>query len=108
MKFPLLIRAASIAAVAAALVYPLTLVNQKVFERQVRAEQVASHFAAETSGPQAIVGPLLAELVGDERHHGREPEPLEFSAGSAGLPPAGVRHAGQSFAPPPWAIRGPK
>lgn len=60
MKFPLLIRAASIAAVAAALVYPLTLVNQKIIERQARAERVAAHFAAETSGPQAIVGPLVA------------------------------------------------
>src|SRR5512139_3833197 len=60
MKYPLLTRAATIAAVAAAILFPLALVTGKVAERQKRAGDVESAFARETSGPQTVVGPLLA------------------------------------------------
>lgn len=60
MKFPLLTRAAAISAVAIAILFPLGLVNGKITERQHRAAGVEAAFARETSGPQTIVGPLLA------------------------------------------------
>ncbi len=71
MKFPLLLRAAAIAAVAAAILFPLTLVTGKVNERRQRAIGVETEFARETSGAQTVVGPLLAlaceETVVEER-----------------------------------------
>lgn len=60
MKFPLLARAAAIAAVAAAILFPLALVSGKIGERQRRASDAENAFARETSGPQTVVGPLLA------------------------------------------------
>jgi inner membrane protein len=60
MRFPLLARAAAVMGVAVVLVVPLQLVNGKIAERQARAHAVEREFAAETSGPQTIVGPLLA------------------------------------------------
>ncbi len=71
MKFPLLLRAVAIGAVAVAILFPLSLVTGKVAERQHRANEVESAFARETSGPQTVVGPLLAlaceETVLEER-----------------------------------------
>jgi inner membrane protein len=67
MRFPLLTRAAVVAGVAVLLFVPLQLVNGKISERQARAHEVERGFAAETSGPQAIGGPLLA-LVCEERY----------------------------------------
>jgi inner membrane protein len=71
MKFPLLIRAGAIAAVAVAILFPVALVTDKVAERRGRAGEVESSFARETSGPQTVVGPLLAlaceETVVEER-----------------------------------------
>jgi inner membrane protein len=56
----LLYRAFIIAVVACAILLPLQLVNGKIGERKARAVQVVDAFAMETSGPQTIVGPLLA------------------------------------------------
>lgn len=71
MRFPLLIRAAALAAVGAALLIPLALVSGKIAERRQLAAGVEQSFARETSGPQAVVGPLLAlaceETVNEER-----------------------------------------
>ena len=60
MRFPLLARAGAVAGVAIAILIPLQLVNGKITERQARAFDVERSFAAETSGPQTIAGPLLA------------------------------------------------
>lgn len=60
MRFPLLARAAVVAGVAALILFPVLLVNGKIYERQSRALEVERTFAAETSGPQTVVGPLLA------------------------------------------------
>ena len=60
MRFPLLARAAVIAGVAILILLPMHLVNGKIAERQSRASDVERGFAAETSGPQTVVGPLLA------------------------------------------------
>lgn len=60
MRFPLLARAGVVAGVAIAILVPLQLVNGKIAERQARAFEVERSFAAETSGPQTIAGPLLA------------------------------------------------
>lgn len=60
MRFPLLARAAVIAGVAILILVPMQLVNGKIEERQSRALEVERSFAAETSGPQTVVGPLLA------------------------------------------------
>ena len=71
MKFPLLLRSGAVALVAAAILVPLALVSGKVAERRQRANEVESAFARETSGPQTVVGPLLAlaceETVIEER-----------------------------------------
>jgi len=71
MRFPLLARAGVIAGVALAILIPVQLVNGKIAERQARALAVERSFAAETSGPQTIVGPLLAltceETYAEER-----------------------------------------
>ncbi len=71
MRFPLLARAATLAAVTLSLLLPLSLVSNKVAERRQRAEEVQRAFESETSGPQTLVGPLLAlsceETVNEER-----------------------------------------
>lgn len=71
MKFPLLVRAATIAGVAIAVLFPVALIHGKISERRARAEAVVAQFAAETSGPQTVAGPLLAltceETFDDER-----------------------------------------
>ena len=67
MRFPLLARAATVTGVAVVLLVPLQLVNGKIAERQARANEVERGFAAETSGPQTVVGPLLA-LTCEERY----------------------------------------
>lgn len=71
MRFPLLARAAAVAGVAVVLLVPLQLVNGKIAERQARSHEVERGFAAETSGPQVVIGPLLAliceELYIEER-----------------------------------------
>ena len=60
MKFSMLARALAIAAVAGAILVPIRLISGKISERQTRAEGVVAQFASETSGPQLVVGPLLA------------------------------------------------
>ncbi len=60
MRFPLLARAAVVGGVAILILLPLQLVNSKIAERQSRALGVERDFAAETSGPQTVAGPLLA------------------------------------------------
>lgn len=87
MRFPLLLRAAAIAAVAVAILLPLGLVTGKVAERRDRALGVESEFSRETSGPQVVVGPLLAlaceETVAEERvvkRAGREETVTEAKA----------------------------
>ncbi|HTO48261.1 MAG TPA: cell envelope integrity protein CreD [Burkholderiales bacterium] len=76
MRFPLLARAGAVAGVAVAILIPLQLVNGKIAERQARAFEVERSFAAETSGPQTIAGPLLAltceETYVEERQIMRE------------------------------------
>ena len=67
MRFPLLARAAAVAGVAVVLLIPLQLANSKIAERQARAQEVERGFAAETGGPQVVVGPLLA-LTCEERY----------------------------------------
>jgi inner membrane protein len=60
MKYPLLARALTIAAVAFLVLFPIKLIEGKISERRALADRVVAQFAAETSGPQAIAGPLLA------------------------------------------------
>ena len=60
MRFPLLARVAAIAMVAVVILVPIKLISEKISERQARAAAVVAQFSAETSGPQLIVGPLLA------------------------------------------------
>jgi inner membrane protein len=60
MRLPMLARALAIAIVAALILVPIGLIGGKIAERQARAQGVLAQFAAETSGPQLIVGPLLA------------------------------------------------
>jgi inner membrane protein len=71
MRFPLLGRFALVAGVAAALLLPLSMIRDKLSERRDRADAVQKAFADETSGAQAIAGPLLAltceETYVDER-----------------------------------------
>ena len=57
---PLPLRFLAVAAVSAAILVPLELIRHKVAERQARAESVVAQFASETSGPQLLVGPVLA------------------------------------------------
>lgn len=97
MKFPLLVRTGAVALVAAAILVPLALVSGKVAERRQRANEVESTFARETSGPQTVVGPLLAlaceETVVEERvvkRAGREDtiaEPKTRACATAYFPP---------------------
>jgi inner membrane protein len=60
MRFPLLGRAVAVAGVAVAVLLPIALIEGKISERRHRAEAVERQFATQTSGPQVIVGPLLA------------------------------------------------
>jgi inner membrane protein len=60
MKKPLLVRALTIAGVAAGLLLPIALIEGKISERRSRAEAVVAQFAAETFAQQVIAGPLLA------------------------------------------------
>jgi inner membrane protein len=60
MRFSIVGRALAIGAVAAAILLPIALIGGKISERQARAAGVVAQFASETSGPQLIVGPLLA------------------------------------------------
>jgi inner membrane protein len=76
MKQPLLSRALAIAAVAVAILVPISMIGNKVSERQHRANAVVAQFAAETSGPQLVIGPFLAltceETFHDERRATRD------------------------------------
>lgn len=71
MKYPLLIRASIIVGVAILVLFPISLIERKISERRARADSVVTQFAAETSGPQTIAGPLLAltceETYNEER-----------------------------------------
>ena len=71
MRHPLLLRAGLIAAIAVAILLPIKLIEGKVAERRARAAGVLAQFAGETSGSQAIAGPLLAlaceETYAEER-----------------------------------------
>jgi inner membrane protein len=60
MKFPLLARFLAICAVAALILIPIGMISSKISERQARANGVIEQFFSETSGPQLVVGPLLA------------------------------------------------
>jgi inner membrane protein len=60
MKYALLIRALLIFAVAIAILVPIKMIEGKISERRARADAVVDRFAAETSGSQVVVGPLLA------------------------------------------------
>ncbi|HUJ01535.1 MAG TPA: cell envelope integrity protein CreD [Usitatibacter sp.] len=60
MRLPLLARTLAIAAVAVAILVPIAMIDGKIAERRARADGVVSEFASQTSGPQLVVGPLLA------------------------------------------------
>ena len=60
MRFPLAGRAAAIVGVAILILLPIKLIDGKIAERHARAQGVERQFAAETSGAQTIVGPVLA------------------------------------------------
>ena len=60
MNAHLLARPLVVAATAAVLLVPIALIQGKIGERRARAAAVVAQFAAETSGPQALAGPLLA------------------------------------------------
>ena len=60
MRFPLLGRFVLVAGVALALLLPLSMIRDKLSERRDRADAVQKAFADQTSGAQAIAGPLLA------------------------------------------------
>src|SRR5205085_7068528 len=60
MKFPMLKRVFTTAAVAIAILLPITMIKGKIGERQARANDVVTQFAAETSGAQVIAGPFIA------------------------------------------------
>lgn len=72
MRHPLLLRAALVAAAAAAILVPIKLIEGKVAERRTRAEGVLHQFAQETSGPQVIAGPFLAIDCEETYVHERE------------------------------------
>ncbi|HEX2198754.1 MAG TPA: cell envelope integrity protein CreD [Burkholderiales bacterium] len=71
MRFPLLGRFTVVAGVAIALLLPLSMIRDKLSERRDRADAVQKAFADQTSGAQALAGPLLAltceETYVDER-----------------------------------------
>ena len=79
MKHPMLARTLLVAAVAVAVLFPITMIEGKISERRARANDVVAQFAQETSGPQVVFGPFLAmtceETVIVERqvkHAGKE------------------------------------
>ena len=71
MRFPLLLRCATILAVAAAILVPIALIKGKISERRDRAHAVVAEYANEAGGSQVLAGPLLAltceETVSGER-----------------------------------------
>lgn len=60
MRLPMLARALIIGAVAVAILVPIAMIDNKIAERQARAQGVTAQFASETSGPQLVLGPLIA------------------------------------------------
>jgi inner membrane protein len=60
MNIPLIGRIATVAGAAVLVLLPIALIQGKIAERRARAAGVESQFAAETSGPQMLAGPLLA------------------------------------------------
>ena len=59
-KFAFVARMLVIGFVAACVLVPIQMIESKISERQQRANNVLSQFAAETSGPQMVAGPFLA------------------------------------------------
>jgi inner membrane protein len=59
VKPPIFLRAIAVAGVAIAILLPISLIKDKISERQARAALVLGQFSEETSGPQLVVGPLL-------------------------------------------------
>ena len=77
-KLALVARIAVIAFVAACVLVPIHMIESKISERQQRANDVLTQFAAETSGPQTVAGPFLAltceevdEVERQEMHGGK-------------------------------------
>lgn len=60
MNIPLLGRFAIVGGMAVLVLLPIALIQGKIHERRMRADTVENQFAAETSGPQMLAGPLLA------------------------------------------------
>ena len=60
MRPSFFLRALAVAGVAFAILLPISLIKAKISERQARADQVLRQFSEETSGPQLVVGPLVA------------------------------------------------
>ncbi len=81
-KLALIGRFVVIGFVAACVLVPIMMIESKISERQQRASSVLSQFAAETAGPQTVVGPFLAltceEAVEVERQvmHGGKAETI--------------------------------
>lgn len=71
MRFPLLLRAAAVVAVAIAILIPIQLIRGKVLERQAAATGVIDQFARETAGPQVFAGPFLAITCEQTWHEDR-------------------------------------
>jgi inner membrane protein len=59
MRFPLLVRVATVAVIALALLLPLATIQSKIAERRTRADAVQNFFAAESGGAQIVAGPFL-------------------------------------------------
>jgi inner membrane protein len=81
MRLALFLRFALIAAIALAILFPLSLIRGKVQERSTHARGVEAGFAQETSGPQVLAGPFIAltceETYVEERIvYQRENKPL--------------------------------
>ncbi|HEY2629057.1 MAG TPA: cell envelope integrity protein CreD [Usitatibacter sp.] len=82
MKYGLIGRTFAIAVAAVAILIPIWMIEGKISERQGRAHQVVTQFAAETSASQLVVGPVLAltceEAVEVERQvmHGGKAETI--------------------------------
>ena len=60
MKTPLVLRFLVVAGLAVLLLVPIALIQGKISERRASADGVLRDFAAETSGPQTVAGPLIA------------------------------------------------
>jgi inner membrane protein len=82
MKFGIIGRAVAISAAAFAILIPIWMIQGKISERQGRANQVVTQFAAETSASQLVLGPMLAltceEVIDVERQvmHGGKAETI--------------------------------